>query len=1067
MFENLNRNGAFSSRVFLLAVLGLGIGPNAALADATDPTLSQGLSDEGVYQLGEVDSVDLVSGNLTVRVPLGPSYPLGGGFSYGLQAVYNANPWERKETATCNPGSGTPPVTFPYFRPTDTSNAGFGWTVGLGRLEELGPSSLGVMTHKYTYVEPDGTRHGFHWELLGRGTEQDRVFFSTGRSLMRLNVEVGTNEDLQPTSCRNSQTGIDSRCIRLEMPDGTFTEFHRVVEDITPLPTNDLAYWLPTYIGDRFGNFLEVDYSAHEWKLEDSQGRLHKVTFDNSEPDRAYNKIQTVELQRFGDDLSTPSAVYSFERSPLTLVRHQFDEITMGDLGCTNAPDSLRQVTVEVLDRLVLPDDSFYAMTYYDSDIGGDCGQCFGGGGKSGAMKTLRLPTALHYEYRYSVQWGYARGGDGPSGVPRPHERVWGVTTKRRYQFDGATEQPMGKWYYDHGQSPFSTPNDSLNDRPPPCYRRTDVKFFTDWDADEMTAEPQRWRTQYYNTAKAGFAGFENLPFSVCQPDQMDPVVVYDDLYLAGETRDPSDGTVLRSNWVRYEVEWPLTPGFPSEGARRLIQSRTVYHDDEDRWTETRSEDWDGFGHYRKAIRHSNFPHSGPARTIETNYVPGFEPTATPVESDTWNFTRYDSEAVYFDSSNVLEKVLYCFAGADGVGELTGFLKGVRRLTGTDDGGGRDLLSLFTEDADGNVGEEAHYGGDGLSSSGSTVGGSDACSAGSYSPTYRLQHSYSSGVRSLTEKVDSDQEVVLVSLDRDIDPATGLVAASRDPSGVQTNFSYDSMSRPVSRRRATNENTAGVFQQYRFPDDADSNGPLEDEARSCGPIVNGFDSCTGTSRLTQFRNLYDRQGRLRQSWARQPWVGSTAERTRRVAYDELDRRVEETTWRIPEDGSDEFSTLYRDFDALDRPGNIRAPDGKETVFTYFGDRATRIQVQVYSLSGFVTSTRTEVRDGFGRLIRVDESSGPGGDNILTTYRYDQRDRLVAVCVDDDADPFDACAGQSRSFAYDRRGLMMSESHPEMEGPVTYGYDPLGQVIEENPAGALETDGLLYRRDAAG
>ena len=53
------------------------------------PAMERGFNPDNVYEIGEIDQVNLFNGNLTAAIPLGPSYQVGGGFSYrfhpGLQ----------------------------------------------------------------------------------------------------------------------------------------------------------------------------------------------------------------------------------------------------------------------------------------------------------------------------------------------------------------------------------------------------------------------------------------------------------------------------------------------------------------------------------------------------------------------------------------------------------------------------------------------------------------------------------------------------------------------------------------------------------------------------------------------------------------------------------------------------------------------------------------------------------------------------------------------------------------------------------------------------------------------
>ena len=75
--------------------LGLLLGLLLALPLAADvhPNTEGGVAVDKAFQVGEIDNVNLFNGSLTLTVPLGQRYPVGGSLSYGLTLLYNANPW--------------------------------------------------------------------------------------------------------------------------------------------------------------------------------------------------------------------------------------------------------------------------------------------------------------------------------------------------------------------------------------------------------------------------------------------------------------------------------------------------------------------------------------------------------------------------------------------------------------------------------------------------------------------------------------------------------------------------------------------------------------------------------------------------------------------------------------------------------------------------------------------------------------------------------------------------------------------------------------------------------------
>ena len=85
-------------------------------------------------------------------------------------------------------------------------------------------------------------------------------------------------------------------------------------------------------------------------------------------------------------------------------------------------------------------------------------------------------------------------------------------------------------------------------------------------------------------------------------------------------------------------------------------------------------------------------------------------------------------------------------------------------------------------------------------------------------------------------------------------------------------------------------------------------------------------------------------------------------------------------------------------------------------------------------------TRTNTYDGLGRLIRVSENS------VNTCYEYDAADNLTLVRQNASVSSGGACSGgQTRTFAYDKLGRLTSATNPE-NGTVRYTYDGNGNVL---------------------
>src|ERR1700754_3472954 len=121
----------------LLKGLILGVCAIAAIsARAQHPNISRGFEADKVYQLGEIDSVNLYNGNLHLSVPIGNEYAGNGSLRYRFALVYNSKNWDYEIKVWNCPRSEHELCLSDYKKafPTRRSNAGMGWQLSLGRL---------------------------------------------------------------------------------------------------------------------------------------------------------------------------------------------------------------------------------------------------------------------------------------------------------------------------------------------------------------------------------------------------------------------------------------------------------------------------------------------------------------------------------------------------------------------------------------------------------------------------------------------------------------------------------------------------------------------------------------------------------------------------------------------------------------------------------------------------------------------------------------------------------------------------------------------------------------------
>ena len=131
-----------------------------ALLLASDPNHVKGFAPDRAYQLGDIDHVNLFSGNVILRVPVGQVYRVGPTLEYQLVLTYNSKVWDYRSQQYGFPGCESDPVGcgLRYGIPEVRSNAGFGWTLSLGRLI---PAKTTEVVHGWIYAGPDGSEHEF------------------------------------------------------------------------------------------------------------------------------------------------------------------------------------------------------------------------------------------------------------------------------------------------------------------------------------------------------------------------------------------------------------------------------------------------------------------------------------------------------------------------------------------------------------------------------------------------------------------------------------------------------------------------------------------------------------------------------------------------------------------------------------------------------------------------------------------------------------------------------------------------------------------------------------------
>lgn len=953
-----------------------------------EPNAFRGFRAEGVYDFENIDQVNLYNGSLGVTIPLGLDYPVNGSLSFQLVLRYNSTLFDAHTySAPCITPSECPVE----MQPTRSDNAGLGWRVSLGRI--LAPGDFWNSTGAWVYVDPSGSEHVLYATLHNSDPEDvgddpnfpltQNVLYSRDGSYLRAK-RVSSNQ------------------WSLEMPDGqkhTFANF---------ATSGDSDYRL-TKIEDPFDNTIDVGYDTENltWTITDPH-RTYTVNF--VDPGAAFPNqprlVDTIEMPCFQCTGQAVSEV-EFHYSPQTATRPP---------GHTH---SGRDVDVQVLDRIDLPEGLSYTFAAY---------------GATGQLTELILPT------RGRIEWDWApltfpsfkTQPSNQNQDPEPYNFVYAVSERRHEHADGTL---LGAWkydrYYDGNLANNILPEKFTVELETPLGDE-EHHFFSVFPAIGSLGTP-RWGTKINEFG---------LPYTREFGESF--VMGMGERFLSTEIYDcDSDGTNCvkkRSIYVEYEFD-DDTNSFDRFGSlynknRRLKSRLTEYHDDAPNYLLEVFDDFDGLGNYRKRSVMGSFQ-SDAGRTTFTQYN-GDRNTYGDTDYDmvdadeSWILGTYSfqerTEAFQQTRQPELEGADH--PGFDGglrgtsndvTGRVettfdldTGVLQCRRRLEIGTDRGSSDILEVFDYDTVGNMVLEKTYGGD-LQDLPTTEG----CHVGDLDPEYQRNHTYASGALQTTAILDACGDEYLPLFDNTIDAKTGLVASSLDTTEQVTTLGYDTLGRITSI-----EPTGDAGSYFEYTNASGTNAAKIESSRRFNENDNPG--------ITLERFLYDGFGRVCKELVRMPGPGPNDWSRRDHVYHAQGWK-KETSERIGGNGSGTtcitglgaqlFPTKYQNYDPFGRVGNIVPPDDANHAidFGYVGVRQKNRTVRIATgTGGTETQVVTQERyDPHGRLRRVIEDQGD--QNVETEYAYNVDGGLREV----------AQGAQTRTFSIDRRGFLLSETHPEL------------------------------------
>lgn len=860
---------------------------------------------------------------------------------------------------------------------------GAGFNSGLGWAVSLG--ELVAQSSFFAYRAPDGSEHRF-FSMLHADDDNPTggVFYTRDGTYLRL-----------------TQFGASGLTYDVEFPDGTI---HRFQRGSLTQPFKLIS------IRDRFGNQITVSQGTTLWTLSDGY-RTQQVQF--VEVDGQWVVDQVV-LTAFGG-----SAVYDFvyEIEEIQEPCWDTDPQTGNGDGTTD---------VVLLTEVHLPADGTigsggsYLMDpqadYYQEcdDLGPEMFDL------PGVLRKVQLPTRGSIEWTYQTYDFPQRPGQSQIGL----HRTLGVASKTVRNTAGLCETWDGvgcAWTY------------SQETVTPDVTRRTLVTL----PSGDTTAH---YFDQKTTVTTSGWDGWQyGLPIHRGATSGAGYFL----------SREVYDGPVTpanrkRSIYVGFEYDQlPASTSNPAEWYatnRRVQRTKTVYHDDGGKFASVELSGFNGLGVYRHSVTGGSFGDSD-VRTEHTEYTPlrgtySIDPANNqqtgdysewPV-SDPWILGTATATWAQEGSSRVETRM--CFE------KDTGFLAWVRTLRNGTSPQASDTLAVYSRSTAGNLTGESYFGGDpgGVPA---TDSASPTCAVtGLPAAQYRLEHQDQFGVRSRTSYLKGDGTEELRVLDLTIHQASALPSRSTDPAGLFTDFEYDRLGRLTWIKPQSGHD---AWIEYRHLK-ATAGGALartEIRARANG-------SKTGAVRSERTVD-YDGFGRVAWERAKLPGVGWTKVQ---AVHNAMGRPFA-ISERHPDGhpNNDLDRTRILDYDPFGRPRRINPPDGSshDVTLSYAGVRAVTRTVQIgtgwngSSVTETASST-TEVYDRQGRLVRVREPAGLAHDAYEAVYGYDAAHRLRSVTIQ----PQQGGSGdsQSRSFTYDGRGFLTSESHPETS-VVFSSFDALG------------------------
>ncbi len=983
------------------------------------PAIELGFKPEKVYSFGSLDNVNLFNGNMIFTIPLGLRYPVSSNLSYGLTLVYNSKAWDYYYVESWQ----DPSDVRAWAKPNIRSNAGMGWRLSLGRL--IPPTSSTITTgyvegnpHFWTYEGPNGDEHSLGVTAAGgsavgsvsRAAEVDQAGYNTYFSSSSIRMYVATSTSRQ-----------------IQFPTGEVHTF-----------TYERNAWRLTRMADAFSNAVTIAYSydtsdrTTQWTISDAMGRTHTIAFINSpylseSIDRG-QMVKTITMKGVGPTSAT-NVTYTFNyTTPASVAYSCKHSIPIGNPDFTPSPTATR-ATVPLLASVSLPDGSSWAFTY-NTENGTGCA--------SGLLKDVTLPTLgkMAYEYQiYTIPANDWCSPDGPSNSsPGVSKRTLDGNKTWLYK---QTIGPVARTYTEPGYKYTCGPESTEGEQSPfyPMagfrWKRTSViapahdgtaqsrtdHYFSVWRTGNPLEEDLTMNADERPVFEYGYPASAGWPGALAAKGAPPTFEYTADVSAADDPADAAPRYLMEQTWTGCtatgDCSAPTAKLLQSKYMRaadfdsyRLTSSESTYFNDDGGcpggicYARSNYSEHDGVGNLRKVVESGNF--NGDTQATTRTEYPAWTSSTVNSGAVKWITTRYTEKSRTIGTRT--SRTLYCFG-------TTGELLRTRALVNGASDSTNDVLDVYAFSA-GNVTAIRSYGGDALDQA--LPVGTPLCTTSltGKTPQYRTGFSWSYGALASEWPVDPAAAQPLLFKTRDYvrHPGTGLVTQSNATDGLPTTFGYTAWGALASVTPPGESQTTYTYTR------ATSTGAPAKVTASRGDAT--------------FVYEYDVMGRLAREQKTLPGAGCVQ---RLLTYDAFSRLANETSWHGCAAASP-GATTYK-YDALGRQTSVATPDGKIATTAYTGARFVERSSSVALATGDTSVAQREEYDRFGRLIDVREDFN--GIPQITTYGYDEADRLTRVTME----------SQTRLFAYDGRGFLTSEQHPELANGITQyrEYDARGHA----------------------